>query len=194
MSSGLDPVILQKLESFSRRRRKLIIWRGIFAAAAMLLASMMLVALVDYLFVLPDWVRLTLSGLAYVAVIITEWRACLRLLVHAPDPRVLARLIEHAEPKLREDLISAVELGQSSSSFDSEQFRRLVQADVASRIEGLNMDKLLPVQLLRRTIILASVVAVACIVIFAASGFQFGTLLMRAMLPMANLAAFPRYR
>src|SRR5688572_22280776 len=98
MSSGLDPIIFRKLEAFSRRRRKLIILRGIFAALAMLLATMMLVALIDYLFILPDWVRWSLSGLAYVAVIVTEWRASLRLLVHSPGPRELARLIEHAEP------------------------------------------------------------------------------------------------
>ncbi|RYD74871.1 MAG: hypothetical protein EOP84_19210, partial [Verrucomicrobiaceae bacterium] len=188
MSTGLDPVILRKLDAFSKRRRKLIILRGVFAALAMLLATMMMVALVDYLFILPDWLRWSLSGLAYIAVIITEWRACLRLLLHAPGPRRLARLIEHAEPKLREDLISAVELGQTSSNFDSDEFRRLVQVDVASRLEGLNMDSLLPVQLLRRTIILAGFVAVAFVILFAASGFQFGTLLMRAMLPMANLA------
>ena len=36
----------------------------------MLLATMMIVALVDWLFVLPDWLRWTLSGVAYAAVIV----------------------------------------------------------------------------------------------------------------------------
>ena len=81
----------------------------------MLLATMMVVALVDWLFVLPDWLRWTLSGVAYAAVIVVEWRSCLRMLVHAPGPKRIARLIEHAEPKLREDLLSAVELGDPTS-------------------------------------------------------------------------------
>jgi hypothetical protein len=188
MSSGLDPVILRKLEAFSLRRRKLIILRGVLAAIGMLLATMTVVALIDWLFILPDWVRWSLSGAAYVAVLVTEWRACVRLLVHSPDPRRLARLVEHGEPGLREDLLSAVELGEGDATLDSEQFRNLVQTDVARRIERVDMDRLLPVRLLRRTLTLTAVVITACVVVFAVSGFQFSTLLMRAMLPMANLA------
>ena len=188
MSTQLDPTIFKKLEAFSERRRKLIVIRGLAAALATLLATMMIVALVDWLFILQEWQRWTLSGLAYAAVIVAEWRSCVRLLLHAPKPRELARLIEHAEPELREDLISAVELGESDSAFDSVQFRNLVQANVANRIQGVDMNRLLPVQLLRRTLIIAGVVVVCCAAAFIVSGSQLGTLLMRAMLPMANLA------
>ena len=92
---------------------------------AMLLATMMAVALIDRFFVLEDWARWTLSIVAYAAVLITEWRACVRLLLHSPGPRELARLIEHAEPRLREDLLSAIELGETESAFDWPQFRQL---------------------------------------------------------------------
>ena len=111
MSYKLDPRIISKLRAFAERRRKLILIRGAATAAAMLLATMLLVAAIDFTFVLPDVVRWSLSGVAYLAVLIAEWRTCLRLLAHAPNPRRLARLVEHAEPKLREDLLSAVELG-----------------------------------------------------------------------------------
>src|SRR4051812_32108264 len=115
MSHQIDPLIHQTLQAFSQRRRKLIVIRGICAGIAMLLATMMLVALIDWFFVLPDWLRWSLSGVAYAVVIVVEWRSCLRMLMHAPGLRRLARLIEHAEPKLREDLISAEELGDSKS-------------------------------------------------------------------------------
>src|SRR6186713_1895172 len=108
MSYKLDPRIVFTLRAFAQRRRKLIIIRGIAAALAMLLATMLIVAAVDFLFILPDEVRWAMTGLAYLAVIIAEWRTCLRLLAHTPNPKTLARLVEHAEPKLREDLISAV--------------------------------------------------------------------------------------
>jgi len=114
MSNRLDPLILAKLQAFSQRRRRLIILRGALAAAATLLATMMLVALIDWLFVLPDTVRWGLSAAAYLTILAVEWRSCLRLLVHAPGPRRLARLVEHAAPNLREDLLSAVELGDPS--------------------------------------------------------------------------------
>jgi hypothetical protein len=186
----IDPLILQKLQAFSQRRRQLIIRRGIYAAITTLLATMMIVAFIDWLFVLSDGVRWALSGAAYLAIIVVEWRSCWRLLVSAPGPRKLARLVEHAEPKLREDLLSAVELGegQSGAIFDSEQFRGLVQADVAERVKKLDVEKLLPAELLRRYVYLAAGIGVACVVAFALTGFQFGTLMMRALLPMANFA------
>src|SRR5215510_12552745 len=108
MSTRLDPVIQQKLGAFAHRRRRLIIIRGIFAAFAMLLLAMLVVAAVDFCapryfrIFLPEWVRWTLSGVAYTAVLVIAWRQCLTWLLHAPDAKQLARLIEHAEPKLRE--------------------------------------------------------------------------------------------
>ena len=190
MSTHIDPLILEKLQAFAQRRRKLIVRRGIYAAVATLLVAMMVVALMDWAFVLPDAVRWTLSGAAYLAIIVVEWRSCWRLLLRAPGSRQLARLIEHAEPKLREDLLSAVELGDGGPGaiFDSEQFRALVQSDVAARVEKLDMEQLLPATLLRRYAFIAAGIGVACVVAFALTGFQFGTLMMRALLPMANFA------
>jgi len=189
-STKIDPLILQKLQAFADRRRKLIIRRGLYAAVATLLVAMMIVAFLDWIFVLPDPVRWALSGAAYLAIIVVEWRSCWRLLLHAPGSRQLARLFEHAEPKLREDLLSAVELGDRTGEevFDSEEFRALVQSDVAARVEKLDVEELLPARLLRRYNIIAIGVGAACLVAFALTGFQFGTLMMRALLPMANFA------
>lgn len=194
--SHINPKILSKLHAFAERRRKLIIIRGICTAVAMLLATMMIVAVIDWLFVLPDAARWGLSGAAYLAVLIAEWRTCLRLLAHAPGPRRLARLLEHAEPKLREDLLSAVELGSTADKdvLDSPQFRELVQQDVAARVENLDVERLLPVNLLRRYIIVAAVIGVALIGMFVMTGLQFGTLFLRAMAPMANLARVSRFK
>ncbi len=196
MSYKLDPKILSKLRAFAARRRKLIIIRGICTAIAMLLATMMTVAFVDLVFVLPDGVRWGLSAVAYLAVIIAEWRTCLTLLAHAPGPRRLARLLEHAEPKLREDLLSAVELGTSKDGevVDSEQFRALVQSDVAARMENVDVDRLLPVGLVRRYLGIAAAIFVAMIVAFVMTGTQFGTLMMRALLPMANFARVSKFK
>ncbi|EDY21451.1 hypothetical protein CfE428DRAFT_0696 [Chthoniobacter flavus Ellin428] len=189
-STKIDPLILRKLQAFADRRRKLIVRRGIYAAVATLLVAMMVVAAIDYIFVLPDALRWTFSGAAYLAIIIVEWRSCWRLLLKAPGSRQLARLVEHAEPKLREDLLSAVELGDEGPNqvFDSEQFRALVQSDVAARVEKLDMEELLPAKLLRRYSMIAAGIGVACLVAFTLTGFQFGTLMMRALLPMANFA------
>ncbi len=183
----MDPLILSKLQAFAARRRRLIILRGVCAAVAMLLATMMVVALLDRFFILPDWFRWTLSGVAYLAVIVAEWRACLRLLWHAPGSRDLARLVERTAPELREDLLSAVELGEEPEHYDSPRFRELVQAGVAERMAGLDTERLLPTQLLRRSMLILGAIVVVLIGAMAFSGLQFGTMLLRAMFPMANL-------
>src|SRR5438270_13656878 len=109
MSIHLDPLIQQKLSAFAGRRRRLIVIRGAFAGVAMLLLTLLIIAVVDYTWVLPDWVRWTLSGGSYLAVIVVAWRHCLSQLVHAPDARQLARLVDNADPKLGEVPISAGE-------------------------------------------------------------------------------------
>ena len=62
-------------------------------------------------------------------------RSCLGLfdthLLGKPSRNELARFIETQEPALREDLLSAIELGSNRSNpeFDSEVFRQLLQRD-----------------------------------------------------------------
>ena len=193
MSIELDPLIQQKLRSFAERRRRLIITRGVLAAITMLLLTMLVIAAIDFQWVLPEWLRWSLSGVAYLAVIVVVWRQCLAQLFHAPDARQLARLIEHAEPGLREDLLSAVELGQTRGEvFDSEQFRALLQSDVAHRMESMEVKSLLPVALIRRTIGYALAIGAAVFAMMVATGWQFRTLLLRAMLPGANLERVSR--
>ena len=193
MSAALDPLIQQKLRAFAQRRRRLIIIKGLLAAFAALLLTMLAVAFVDLKWMLPDSLRWTLSGVAYIAVLAVVWRVCLRQLLHAPDERQLARLIEHAEPGLREDLLSAVELGRTPGEvFDSEQFRALLQADVARRMGGVEVGALLPVALIRRYIGWAAAIGIAMIAMMAASGWRFHTLLLRALFPGANIERVSR--
>ena len=193
MTTELDPSIQQKLRAFALRRRRLIVIKGVLAALAMLLLTMLAVAAIDLIWLLPDWLRWTLSGVAYLSVLVVVWRACVRQLLHAPDERQLARLIEHAEPGLREDLLSAVELGRTGGQvFDSEQFRALLQTDVAHRMEGLEVKTLLPVALIRRTIGYAAMIGVAALAMMFASGWRFHTLLLRALFPGANLERVSR--
>ena len=189
MNSTLDPVILEKLRAFARRRKRLIILRGVLATLATLMVAMIVVAAFDYWIpLLADGVRWALSGTAYAAVLIIVWRHFARPLLHAPDERQIARIVEHAEPRLREDLLSAVELGNPQGEvFDSAQFRALLQSDVSARVKDLQVETLLPVSLLKRYIHMAAIIGVVVVVLMLLSGFRFGTLFLRALLPGANL-------
>jgi len=189
MNSTLDPVILEKLRAFAHRRRRLIILRGVLVTLATLMVAMIGVAAFDYWIpLLADGMRWALSGTAYTAVLIIVWRHCVNPLLHAPDERRIARIVEHAEPMLREDLLSAVELGNTQGEvFDSTQFRALLQADVSARVQDLQVETLLPVRLLRRYINMAAIVGAVVVLLMVLSGFRFGTLFLRALLPGANL-------
>ena len=155
----------------------------------MLVATMLAVAAVDFLIpLLADWVRWVLSAVAYTAVVGIVWRQCLQQLLHAPDERQIARLVEHAEPKLREDLLSAVELGRTQGDvFDSDQFRGLLQTDISARMQGLKMTSLLPMALIKRYIGVTAAIMAVVLVLILASQHRFKTLFLRALMPGANL-------
>ena len=145
MRGTLDPLTQEKIDAFARRRRRLILVRGICAVVSILLATMTILAIVDRFFYMPDEARYALSGLAYAAAFLGAWFTCARLVWRSLDPRELARLIEGARPDLREDLLSAVELGDPSGreQWDSEEFREILQSSVARRMRDVQVSELL---------------------------------------------------
>ena len=194
MSVQLDPIIAGKLEDFRRRRRNLIILRGVCTAIVTLLGVFSSIAVVDYLTQarMPDELRTTFSFLGYATVVIAVWRTCARLLIQLPSRRKLARLIEQAAPDLKEDLLSAVELARGDGmETDSEIFRKLVQKDVSSRVETLDMTSTLPLARLRRWLIAtAGLIALTLVLLYNPDfGGKFQRAIGRALLPGANIAA-----
>jgi hypothetical protein len=182
---------IAKLRAFASRRRRLILIRGICAFVMSLLLIMTGLALLDRFLIIPDMVRWVLSAIGYGAVGFILWRVCLRHFFHHTNRRELARMVEHADPSLREDLVSAIELGskksEANAEFDSPQFRALLQKDVAGRLSSIEVKKLLPskiVSIWTRMAVVAVLVAVALSFI---PGLHFPQLLSRALLPGANL-------
>ncbi|NUQ64883.1 MAG: hypothetical protein HUU20_20660, partial [Pirellulales bacterium] len=186
---GLNPVIVQRLEQFRRRRRRLILLRGICSAIASFLVLMSLVAAADWLWILPDHVRWSLSAAGYVGVALAVWLSSARLMVRIPNHRELARRMEAAEPGLRENLLSAVELSAEvpGETHDSPVFRRLVQDHVARQVEGVRVRSLLPAKLLRPWLLAAALVMIPCGVLIYLPDLPYRQLLTRAILPGANI-------
>ena len=189
MSAALDPLIASQLAAFGRRWRRLVILRGICSGVITLLGVMTVVAFLDLLILLPDGVRWGLSGLSYAVTAFVVWFTCLRSLLHQPGPHELARLVEKARPELREDLLSAVELGDSrqSAQWDSEQFRSLLQTNVAERMRDLRMETILPHQLIALWLRAAAVALAVFVVLWLLPNLHFGQLMARAFAPMANI-------
>ncbi|MBT3470577.1 MAG: hypothetical protein HN467_14765 [Opitutae bacterium] len=191
MKNHIDPVTLKKLEEFSNRRKRLLKFRGLCAFIISTVSIFSILAAVDTYVLLADGIRsfLTFSGWLTVAGI--TWGFSLRHLFGKPSRRELARYIETQEPGLREDLLSAIELGseRSSDNFDSEVFRNLLQKDVANRIKTLDIDRTLPIGLIAKWLRGSIALAIVFLGLFFIPDFgkNFGTAIGRTMFG-ANIA------
>ena len=87
MSVSLNPVTQQKLDQFERRRRQLVLTRGICAGLVSFLLLMTLIATADWLWVLPSSARWTMSLAGYLGTGLVVWLTCVRLLVRIPSRR-----------------------------------------------------------------------------------------------------------
>ncbi len=146
MDDHLDPVILGKLSHFRRRLRLLEILRGLFLALIAALGLLLLLIAADWVLALSDSVRTWLLRSAVLGVGLLLVRAIVRACWGAPDLRATALLLEQAQPELREDLLASVELSnlEVGRTWDSMAFRNRLRHDVASRMSGLDIGRVLP--------------------------------------------------
>ncbi|MCX7887496.1 MAG: hypothetical protein N3B01_09630, partial [Verrucomicrobiae bacterium] len=189
-TTAIHPAVLEKLRRFGRRRRRLILVRGLCSTAAIWLATMTTVALLDRAMLLEDGVRAGLSFFGYAATAAVFWQTCARQLLHLPTARELARLLEAAAPPLREQLLAAVELAETSRQphWDSDEFRAAVQQIAARKLAGLSVESLLTPRLIARWLYAAAATTVAVLTLFAVPRLNFEQAFARAALPLANLA------
>ena len=196
MRGTLDPLTQGKIDAFARRRRRLILVRGICAVVSILLATMTLLAIIDRFFYMPDEARYVMSGVAYAMAFFGAWYTCARLVWRSLDPRELARLIEGVRPDLREDLISAVELGDPSGRerWDSEEFREILQTSVARRMQDVRVSELLSFHRISAWVWVSGGVTAFVVALLLVPGLRYDRLLLRALNPLANIERVSRVK
>lgn len=187
MNPPLHPKIDSVLRSFAGRQRRLRLIRG--GCVCLGLAGTLLGGLagLDWVFVLPDAVRWALSAGAYTVLILVAARVLWTALMQPRAPRKWAELLEAAEPALAQDLLSAVELGGADEN--SPSCRDRLQREVADRLEHLDVRRVLRGALLKPFFWAAGIVVGGVVWVCVWSG---PALLLRACLPMANLARVSR--
>lgn len=196
-SAGLDDLTRRRLLEFGRRRERLLWQRGLLGALAATLGGLLIVAAADAAWVIEDPMRITLSLGAWALGALELWRLTLRHLRGRHDLGRLARWFEAARPELREEVLSAVELGTRpppAPGLDSPVFRARVQAAVAERMANIEPDELLPLTLIRRWLAPAAAAMLLVIALLAWPGLDGARRLARAALPTANLARVSRTR
>jgi hypothetical protein len=196
MRGTLDPLTQGKIDAFARRRRRLILVRGICAVVSILLATMTMLAIIDRFFYMPDEARYVMSGVAYALAFFGAWYTCARLVWRSLDPRELARLIEGVRPDLREDLISAVELGDPGAreQWDSEEFREILQTNVARRMQDVKVSELLSFQKISAWVWVSTGVTAFVVALLLVPGLRYDRLLLRALDPFANIERVSRVK
>jgi hypothetical protein len=194
MNVPLDPVVVRRLQQFSRRRRVLLAARGFSAGLCTFLLCLGMAAAVDWYWLLTDAQRWTLSACVYLPTMLAAWLACGRQLLKAPLSDEIAMHVEQTAPQLREKLLAAVELSADdpASLHDSPMFRSLLQGEVAEHMGRVHPSSVLPFRLVARWTIAAAVIAAVFLLLLSAPDPRFRLLAARAMLPMANLARVSR--
>ncbi len=170
MDSNLDPSIRRQLTAFRSRWRGLLFGRGLCITLLVLLAGLLLLTVADGGLSLNRTERVWAGGVGYGIVLVVFIIACIWRPMRLPDERGLATLMEKADPALREDLLSAVELSnvEAGEGHDSARFRDLLREDVAARMAKVRVSDILPVGLIKRwltfALVLLGVVAIVLLV------------------------------
>lgn len=190
----LDPTVASKLRQFSRRRRNLLITRGLCAGIVTFVSSFGIVAAIDWYWLLTDQTRWLLSGGAYAAVAVVVWMTSMRRLLHRPALEEIASHVETGAPELRENLLSAVELATDDPKaiHDSPVFRGLLQGQVAQLMGTVQVPNLLPLKLVAKWAVAAVVLGGVIAYLLTLPDSRFRQLATRAVLPGANIARVSR--
>ncbi|MCG8651377.1 MAG: hypothetical protein MI861_16170, partial [Pirellulales bacterium] len=136
----------------------------------------------DYLWFLSDGLRWLMSATGYAFTLAVMWWQGLGRWGDS-DPKRLARQLESAEPRLREDLLSAVELADPALVNGSEGFHQRLQRHVARRVSSIDVGRLLPLGLVQVWFWIVLSIACVCLVLSFVPKLQFGRRMARAMLP-----------
>ncbi|MEL7267819.1 MAG: hypothetical protein AAFP69_23835, partial [Planctomycetota bacterium] len=114
MSVTLDARSESTLQHFARRRRWLLMLRGVLSVVAIMGLWVLLVAMIDWIWIVPEMTRWLLGACGYVVAAIAFYLLYLRPAMRGDDLRDLARRMETADPQLRERLLNAVELADET--------------------------------------------------------------------------------
>ncbi len=189
MDLSLRPETTAALAQFRARRSSLLQRRGWLATVLCALGLLVLIALLDRLWLLPDGLRPWVSLAAYAGCAYAGWRLAWQYLSRVRDNAGAARAAESVAPELREQLLSAVELSQADNAKikDSPEFRAKLQDEVAQAVKGIDWKARQPADVLVPWIkALAATVLVIAVLSFVPR-LHLPGFLARAALPFANL-------
>ncbi|HRH97803.1 MAG TPA: hypothetical protein PLB55_17825, partial [Prosthecobacter sp.] len=190
MNLALRPATHEALERFRQRRQHLLQTRALLCGIAIALTAFTLIAVLDRVRFMPDVIRPWVSLLVYGGTIFAAWKVAWRFIAQASGKEGTAKLIEAAEPALRERILAAVELADPNNGAnvkDSVEFREKLQDDVATSVEGIDWSTRLPARTLKPWFLAAGGAILLVLILCLVPSLYLSGFLARAALPFANL-------
>jgi hypothetical protein len=134
------------LGAFSYRQTILQSIRGIAIGILTLLCSALLIVELDWMSLIPDTARWSMSCAAYAVAVGMAWRTGAMNLFLSPSMESIAWSVEQSRPILRESLLSTVELRRpdGSARSGSPAFVDAIELQVAQELNGVAIHSLLP--------------------------------------------------
>lgn len=203
----LQPIVRQRLLQFRRRRNLLLSVKGLSAAVLLAIFIGLLFAFVDSRSALSNNARWIIATAIYLAIAFIVGIVAVRPWLRGRSLAWLASMFELAEPKMKDRLLSAIELSNdfydSSSSrangatrpsaLGSADFRTAVQRSAARRIESIDVATVLPWRLVRMWMCIGAIVLGSVVVMCFVPNLHLANRLGRILFPMANIGRISKY-
>ncbi|TWU66386.1 hypothetical protein V7x_19520 [Crateriforma conspicua] len=156
---SLHPTTYQAITSFARRRTWMLACRSLIAGMVTFLAASAAAACLDH-FVRPsDTVRWAVAMLVDAFAVVAAWRFGLRQMFDS-SPHSLARRMQAGSSRLRDDLLSAVELADPQTTNGSPRLQDSLQRRISQRLSTMPAKEMLPVGLLSRPLAIGVTTAI----------------------------------
>lgn len=186
MNIALRPATLEALAAFRQRRQRLLNGRAWLALGTVALSLLLVLALLDRAWWMPEALRPWLSIASYTVAAFVAWRVAWRWINAARETLGTARLLETAVPSLRERVLAAVELAEGHGT-ESSEFRARLQDEVAEEVQKISLPQALPWRSLKSWALSFGGVALLIVALSFISMLHLPGFLARAALPFVNL-------
>ncbi|GIW78708.1 MAG: hypothetical protein KatS3mg105_0515 [Gemmatales bacterium] len=135
--------IQRRFSSLRRRLRWVIVFRGVCVCGSILLFSAAVIGLIDWLIVLPSFVRSVLLAAGLAVFGIVGYAYLIRPLSRKADDLSLALQVEEVFPELNDSLASAVQFLQQPTAqiHDSPALRRETVRQTMKRVEQIDFNR-----------------------------------------------------
>lgn len=127
----------------------LLLSRAVLSLAALALGLLIVLALLDRAWLLPDAVRPWATLTAYAVALFVAWKTALRFLKGWNDPLDTARLMDAASHGDAESILSAVELAHNPQASGSLEFLAQLQEEAAAKAAAFDHSSALPANALK---------------------------------------------